>query len=233
NFAVAALGFSVLALFIPLMIYLQSVLGLDALRAGLALVPLSLVSMFVAPLAGRMSDRFDGKYILTAGLTLFAAGMGIVIASAHPDTTRLQLLPGLLVAGFGMGMTFAPLQTVAMHDTEPRMAGAASGLINTTRQLGAVIGSAAVGALLQNQLAVKLNAAAKEHAAALPEQFRAQFLTGFSHATGRNLEVGAGQSGVNVGGNMPEAVRKVITDAFHEGFTNAMRVSLALPIVVP
>src|SRR5262249_41337910 len=132
----------------------------------------------------------------------------------------------------GMGMTFAPLQTVAMHDIEPRMAGAASGLINTTRQLGAVIGSAAVGALLQNQLAVKLNAAAKEHAAALPEQFRAQFLTGFSHATGGNLEVGAGQSGVSVGGNMPEAVRKVITDAFHEGFTNAMRVSLALPIVV-
>jgi EmrB/QacA subfamily drug resistance transporter len=232
NFVVAAVGFSVLSLFIPLMIYLQSVLGLNALQAGLALAPLSLVSMFVAPLAGRMSDRFGGKYILMAGLALFATGMGIVIASAHPDTTRLQLLPGLLVAGFGIGMTFAPMQTVAMHDVEPWMAGAASGLINTTRQLGAVIGSAAVGALLQNQLAVKLNAAAKEHAAALPEQFRAQFLAGFSRATGRNLEVGAGQSGVNLGSNLPEAVRKVTTDTFQEGFTNAMRVSLALPIVV-
>src|SRR5262249_57221275 len=115
-----------------------------------------------------------------------------------------------------MGMTFAPLQTVAMHDIEPRVAGAASGLINTTRQLGAAIGAAAIGALLQNQLAVKLNEAAKEHVAAVPEQFRAQFSAGFSHATGRNLEVGAGQSGVNVGGNTPEAVLKVITDTFHE-----------------
>jgi hypothetical protein len=86
--------------------------------------------------------------------------------------------------------------------------------------------------LLQNQLAVKLSAAAQEHAAALPEQFRAQFIAGFSHATGSNLEVGAGQSGVNVGANVPEAVRKVITDTFHEGFTNAMRASLILPIAL-
>ncbi len=193
---------------------------------------MSLVSMFLAPVAGRMADRFGGKYILLVGLSLWAGGMGLVLASAHPDTTRLQLLPGLLVAGFGLGMTFAPLQTIAMHNVEPRMAGAASGLINTTRQLGAVIGSAAVGALLQNQLAVKLSASAKDHASALPEQFRAQFIAGFSHATGSNLEVGAGQSGVNVGANVPEAVRKVITDTFHEGFTNAMRVSLILPIAL-
>jgi EmrB/QacA subfamily drug resistance transporter len=230
NFVVASLGFGMLGLFLPLVIYLQSVLGLTALQAGLAVAPMSLVSMFLAPVAGRMSDRFDGKYILLVGLSLFAGGMAIVLASAHPDTTPVQLLPGLLVAGVGLGMTFAPLQTVAMHDIAPRMAGAASGVINTTRQLGAVIGSAAVGALLQNQLAVQLSASAKEHAAALPEQFRAQFVAAFSHATGGNLEVGAGQSGINVGANVPEAVRKIITDTFHEGFTNAMRVSLILPI---
>jgi EmrB/QacA subfamily drug resistance transporter len=232
NFVVASLGFGMLGLFIPLVIYLQSVLGLTALQAGLAVAPMSLVSMFLAPFAGRMSDRVGGKFILLTGLTLFATGMGIVLASSHPDTTRLQLLPGLLVAGVGLGMTFAPLQTVAMHDIEPRMAGAASGLINTTRQLGAVIGSAAVGAVLQNQLAVKLSTAAKGHAAALPEQFRAQFVARFSHATGRNLEVGAGQSGINVGGDVPQAVRRIITDTYHEGFTNAMRVSLILPIAL-
>jgi EmrB/QacA subfamily drug resistance transporter len=221
NFVVASIGFGMLGLFLPLVIYLQSVLGLSALQAGLAVAPMSLVSMFLAPVAGRMSDRFDGKYILLVGLSLFAGGMGIVLASAHPDSTRLHLLPGLLVAGVGLGLTFAPLQTVAMHDIEPRMAGAAS-----------VIGSASVGALLQNQLAVKLSAAAKEHAAALPEQFRAQFIAGFSHATGGNLEVGAGQSGINLGPNVPEVVRKVITDTFHEGFTNAMRASLILPIAL-
>ncbi|HET6213970.1 MAG TPA: DHA2 family efflux MFS transporter permease subunit, partial [Micromonosporaceae bacterium] len=156
NFVVGALGFGMLGLFLPLVIFLQSVLGLTALQAGLTIAPISLVSMFVAPVAGRLSDRYGGKYLLMAGLTLFASGMGIVIATAHVDTTRLELLPGLLVAGTGMGLTFAPMQTVAMRNIQPQMAGAASGLINTTRQLGAVIGSAAVGALLQAQLAAKL-----------------------------------------------------------------------------
>jgi EmrB/QacA subfamily drug resistance transporter len=232
NFVGAALGFGMLGLFLPLAIFLQSVLGLDALQAGLTTAPMSVVSMFVAPVAGRMADRIGGKFILMAGLALFATGMGIFVASTRPDTTSLQLLPGILVAGLGMGLTFAPLQTVAMRNIEPRMAGAASGLINTTRQLGSVIGSAAVGALLQNQLASKLNESAQAHAAALPPQFRDRFMAGFSHASGGNLEIGAGQSGANFGGQVPEAVRRVITDTFHEGFTNAMRVSLILPIVV-
>jgi EmrB/QacA subfamily drug resistance transporter len=232
NFVGAALGFGMLGLFLPMVIFLQSVLGLSALQAGLTTAPMSVVSMFVAPVAGRMADRIGGKFILMAGLVLFAAGMAIFVASTHPDTTRLQLLPGILVAGLGMGLTFAPLQTVAMRNIEPRMAGAASGLINTTRQLGSVIGSAAVGALLQNQLASKLSESAKAHAAALPPQFRDRFVAGFSNTSGKSLEVGAGQSGVNFGARVPAAVQKVITDTFHEGFTNAMRASLILPIVV-
>jgi EmrB/QacA subfamily drug resistance transporter len=232
NFVGAALGFGMLGLFLPMVIFLQSVLGLSALQAGLTTAPMSVVSMFVAPVAGRMADRIGGKYILTAGLALFAAGVWLFLASAHPDSTGLQLLPGVLVCGLGMGLTFAPLQTVAMRNIEPRMAGAASGLINTTRQLGSVIGSAAAGALLQNQLASKLSESAKAHAGALPPQFRDRFVAGFSHASGGRLEVGAGQSGVNFGTQVPEAVRKVIADTFHEGYTNAMRISLILPITV-
>src|SRR5439155_22107996 len=121
NFVVSALGFGMLGLFLPLVIFLQSVLGLSALQAGLTVAPMSLVSMFVAPAAGRLADRIGGKYILLAGLSLFCTGMAIVLWSAHPTTTRLQLLPGLLVAGFGMGMTFAPMQTVAMRNIQPRM----------------------------------------------------------------------------------------------------------------
>ncbi|MGC9671453.1 DHA2 family efflux MFS transporter permease subunit [Planosporangium sp. 12N6] len=232
NFVGAALGFGMLGLFLPLVIFLQSVLGLSALQAGLTTAPMSLVSMFVAPVAGRMADRIGGKYILMSGLALFAAGMGIFVASTHPDSTRLHLLPGILVAGLGMGLTFAPLQTVAMRNIEPRMAGAASGLINTTRQLGSVIGSAAVGALLQNQLATRLSESAQAHAAALPAQFRERFVAGFSHASGGGLEVGAGQNGVDFGGNVPDAVRTVIADTFHVGFTNAMHTTLVLPIAI-
>jgi EmrB/QacA subfamily drug resistance transporter len=232
NFVVATLGFGMLGLFVPIVIYLQSVLGLNPFDAGLTVAPMSLISMFVAPVAGRMADKIGGKYILLAGMSLFSAGMGILLASSHVDSSRLHLLPGLLVAGVGLGMTFAPLQTVAMRNIEPRMAGAASGLINTTRQLGAVIGSAAVGALLQNQIAVKLNAAAERNAALLPPQFRDRFVQGFHQATGSRLEIGAGQSGTQLPPGTPEQVKHVFTLTFHEGFTDAMRVTLVLPIAV-
>src|SRR5215467_9515846 len=175
NFVVAAIGFGMLGLFLPLTIFLQNVLGLSALQAGLTTAPMSLISMFVAPVAGRFADKVGGKWILFCGVSLFAGGMGILIASSQVGSSRLHLLPGLIVAGFGLGMTFAPLQTVAMRDVEPRMAGAASGIINTTRQLGAVIGSAAVGALLQAQLSEKLGAAAQQQANQLPPQYRTQF----------------------------------------------------------
>jgi EmrB/QacA subfamily drug resistance transporter len=236
NFVVAALGFGMLGLFVPIVIYLQSVLGLSALQAGLAIAPMPLVSMFVAPFAGRMADRIGGKYILMTGLSLFALGMAILLASAHVNSTRLHLLPGLIVAGFGMGMTFAPLQTIAMRNIESRMAGAASGVINTTRQLGAVIGSAAVGALLQNQVAAKFTAAAEANASKVDPRFRDQFVEGFRHAASGGLKVGAGQTGAALPAGLPPDVRpavlRVATETFQEGFTAAMRASLVLPIIV-
>jgi EmrB/QacA subfamily drug resistance transporter len=235
NFVAAAMGFVMVGLFLPLVIYLQSVLGLTALQSGLALAPMPLISMFIAPVAGRLADRFGGRYILLAGTGLFAIGMGILLSMSHVDTTRLQLLPGLLVGGVGLGMTFAPMQTIAMRDIGPHLAGAASGLINTTRQLGAVLGSAAVGALLQNQLATKLTASARVHANELPADYRGQFVSGFQQAASGRLAVGAGQE-VKLPAGIPEqakeAIERVAAATFHEGFTGAMRVALILPIAV-
>jgi MFS family permease len=236
NFVVAAISFGMLGLFLPLVIYLQSVLGLTALQAGLTLAPMSLISMFVAPVAGRLSDKFGGKWILFTGLSLWTLGLSILLASSHPDSSRWHLLPGLLVAGFGLGMTFAPLQTIAMLNVPPRLAGAASGMITTTRQLGAVIGSAAVGALLQAQLSDQLTATATENAAALPEQFRSQFIDGFSNAATKGLEVGAGQTGVALPPGLPaqvvQTIMSVAAKTFHEAFTSAMRSTLILPLIV-
>ena len=236
NGVAGALGFGMVGLFLPIVIYLQSVLGLSALQAGLTVAPMSLVSLCIAPFAGRLSDRLGGKYPLLTGLTLFAIGMGVLIASAHVGSSRLHLLPGLLVAGCGLGLTFAPLQTVAMREIQPAMAGAASGLINTARQLGAVLGSSAVGALLQSQLADKLRAAASEHAGQVPPQFREQVVRAVSSASAGGLEVGAGQTGVQVPPGIPEqaanAIRAFARLVFEEAFTNAMRMTLILPIAV-
>src|SRR5205823_3932946 len=82
NYVVMSIAFGMFGLFLPLTIFLQSVLGLTALQAGLTTAPMSLISMFVAPVAGRLADRIGGKWILFVGLSLFSAGMGILIASS-------------------------------------------------------------------------------------------------------------------------------------------------------
>jgi len=235
NGVVTAISFGMLGLFLPLTIFLQTVLGLSALQAGVTTAPMSIISMFIAPFAGKFADKAFGKWILFCGVALFAGGMGILIASSHLGVSRVHLLPGLIVAGFGLGMTFAPLQTIAMRDIEPRMAGAASGLINTTRQLGGVIGLAAVGALLQSQLSAKLGAAAQQQANQLPPQYRTQFIDGFKQASG-NLDVGSSQNAVKLPPGIPaevaQTLKNLIKTVFDTGFTNAMRVTLWLPIAV-
>ena len=83
NWVSGVLAIGMMGIFLPLTIYLQSVLGFSALKAGLAMAPASLVSLFVAPVAGRMTDKIGGKYILMSGLILFAIGMGWLGLIAH------------------------------------------------------------------------------------------------------------------------------------------------------
>ena len=184
-----------MGIFIPLTIYLQSVLGFSALKAGLTMSPASLVSMFVAPVAGRMTDKIGGKFILMSGLILFGAGMGWIALIARPDSSWLVFLAPLIVAGLGMGCIFAPMVTVAMRDIEPQMAGAASGVLNTVRQVGLVIGTAAVGALLQNRLVSAMAAQAATRSAVLPPQLRSRFIASIDNSAKNGIQVGAGQSG--------------------------------------
>src|SRR6266545_2263082 len=167
NWVSGVLAIGMMGIFLPFTIYLQSVLGFSALKAGLTMAPASLVSMFVAPVAGRMTDKIGGKYILMSGLTLFALGMGWMALIAQPDSAWPSFVAPLIVAGIGMGCTFAPLITVAMRNIDPRMAGAASGVLNTVRQVGLVIGTAAVGALLQNRLVSSMNSQAATAARAV------------------------------------------------------------------
>lgn len=243
NFAVtsavfAAISFGMLGLFLPLVIFLQSVLSLSALQAGMVLAPMSLASIASAPVAGRLADRYGGKDLLIAGLVLWAGGIAFVLREIRLYEDRGRLIAGLVIAGLGLGMTFAPLQSVAMRTVAPQVASAAAGLINTARQIGALLGSAVTGALLQAQLAARLGPSARENVQALPESFRPWVLDGFEKAatTARGLEVGAGQSGAHLPANLPSSVRPAIEQValktFHEAYVPAMRTTLIVPIVV-
>jgi EmrB/QacA subfamily drug resistance transporter len=234
NWVAAAISFGMLSLFLPITIYLQSVRGFSALTAGLTFAPMSLTSMLFAPFAGRLADKIGGKYILLAGISLFTIGFGLVTYVAGPDSTWLTFLVPAIVAGAGMGMTFAPMTTVAMRNISPQMSGAASGVLNTTRQLGAAIGSAVVGALLQSQLATTLHNQAVSHASALPPSFREQFIKAFSSVSSNGFEIGTGQNGAKLPQNIPPAVAHQLAVLYHDVFVSAyidaMKATLLVPI---
>jgi EmrB/QacA subfamily drug resistance transporter len=235
NWIAAAISFGMLSMFLPFTIYLQSARGFSALVAGLTMAPMSVTSMFVAPFAGRFADKVGGKYILTAGISLFTIGMASIALVAGPDSTWINFLVPAIIAGAGMGMTFAPMTTVAMRNIEPRIAGSASAVLNTIRQLGAVIGSAVVGAVLQNQLATTLHDEAVSHAAALPAAFQARFVAIFTNVSSNGFNVGAGQTGAKLPGNIPPALAQQLTslahDVFVSGYIDAMKNTFVLPIV--
>src|SRR5689334_3799273 len=92
-----------------------------------------------------------------SGLVLYAAGLILIVTIAGPASQWYDLLPGFLVAGLGIGCTMSPMQTIATRNVDPRLAGAASGVLNTIRQTGSALGGAIVLAVLQNRLAAQLS----------------------------------------------------------------------------
>jgi EmrB/QacA subfamily drug resistance transporter len=236
NWIAASIAFGMMSLFLPIVIYLQSVRDFSALTAGLTLAPMSLTSMVVAPFAGRMADRVGGKYILMAGILLFSIGFASLTFVVGPDSTWINFLVPAIVAGAGMGMTFAPMTTVALRNVSPRMAGAASGVLNTTRQVGAAVGSAVVGALLQNNLATALHDQAVSHAAALPAAYREQFVAAFSSVAANGFEIGTGQNGAKLPTGLPPEVAQQLTalahDVFVTAYIDALKPTLVVPIAV-
>jgi len=238
NWVSGVLAIGIMGIFLPLTIYFQSVLGFSALKAGLVMAPASLMSIFVAPVAGRMADRIGGKFILMTGLILFGAGMGWLALITHPASSWPIFEAPLAVAGFGMGCIFAPLTTVAMRNVDPRMAGAASGVLNTVRQVGQVIGVAAVGALLQNRLVSSIANQAAVRSAALPPRVRGRFVSEIDSSARSGIQVGAGQSGgsTHLAKGIPAQVvaeiARIAHDVFTFAFVTAMRQTLILPIAL-
>jgi len=236
NWTGTAMSFAMQGIFIPITIYTQSVLGMTALQSGLTFAPMSLTAGIVAPFAGRLADRFGGKYLLMAGLALFGAGAAIVTALATTTSAQGIFIVPFVLTGVGLGLVFAPMTTVAMRDIKPAMAGAASGVLNTTRQLGSVIGAAVVGAVLQNQLASAFHDQAVTAAVHLPPAFRAPFIDGFAQAAKSGLQVGRGQTGASLPANLPAAVvgtvQRLVHDVFVNGYVIAMRPTVGVAVAV-
>ncbi|TNC20681.1 DHA2 family efflux MFS transporter permease subunit [Amycolatopsis alkalitolerans] len=153
-----AIGFAITGMFVPLVVYVQDVLGLSPTKAGLLTAPMSLLSGIVAPFIGRLSDKVNAKYLVMFGFVALAGGLAAIAAQARADTSPWALIPALLLCGLGTGSVFAPMSNVTMSSVERTLAGAASGIFNTARQVGGVLGSAAIGVLLQARITTAMAA---------------------------------------------------------------------------
>jgi MFS family permease len=127
--------------------YLQVVLGNSPLGAGVRILAWTGVTMFVAPVAGAMSDRVGGRPLMFLGLLFQAVAIGWMAAIADVDTSYSELVIPFILAGVGMGLFFAPVANVVLSAVRPEEEGQASGINNALREVGGVFGIAVLAAI--------------------------------------------------------------------------------------
>jgi EmrB/QacA subfamily drug resistance transporter len=128
-------------------LYLQDVLGWSALETGLAFLPLVIVIAAGANAANRLVPRIGPRNLAALGLVLVAGGAGLLVLAPDVASYATDILPGLLVLGFGVGLVFPAGSIAAMSDVADEAAGLASGLVTTGHELGAAFGVAASSAV--------------------------------------------------------------------------------------
>ena len=160
NVAIAAVGFTVTSMSLPMMFFLQTARGLTPTEAALLLIPMAVLSGVLAPFAGKLLDRVDPRVLLVPGLGLTVLALVWYALLMNPDTPiGMFLLPSALM-GIGQAGMWGPLATTATRNLAPRQAGAGAGIYNTTRTIGSVLGSAAIAAYMQSRLVENLPGAA-------------------------------------------------------------------------
>src|SRR6516225_6316736 len=127
--------------------FLQVVQHYSPLEAGLRTLPWTAMPVFIAPVAGALSDRIGGRPLLVAGLGLQAIGLGWLAAVFSPTVPYLTLVPAFVVSGVGMSLFFAPVANVVLSSVRRDQEGIASGASNAIRELGGVFGIAVLGAV--------------------------------------------------------------------------------------
>lgn len=156
--AIAAVGFMASGMALPLMFFLQLARGLTPTESALLLIPMALAAGVLSPIAGRLLDRIDARFVLVPGMLAVAGALFWYASLMNLDTeTWMFLLPGALL-GAGQAGMWGPLATTATRNLTMRQAGAGSGVYNTLRTIGNVLGSAGIAALMQSRLEANIPA---------------------------------------------------------------------------
>jgi MFS transporter, DHA2 family, methylenomycin A resistance protein len=149
NAALAVAGmmtFGMYAMLFLTPLYLQSLGGISAFMVGVALLPLSVTFVIISQYSGALVKRFGPRAMMTAGMAAMGGGLLLLTAvSAMPNMLLIET--ALLIIGAGLGLNTGPVNTVAVASVPPARSGTASGLVNTSRMVGATLGVAVLGSL--------------------------------------------------------------------------------------
>jgi MFS family permease len=153
NVGISTVSFAFTAMAFPLMLYAQLVRGLSPTKAALLLVPMALMSIVLAPGVGKLTDRIHPRTITAVGFTALAAALTWLSMMMTPDVALWKMLFPMALMGAGSACIWAPLTATATRNLPMELAGAGSGVYNATRQIGAVLGSAAIAVLMDARIA--------------------------------------------------------------------------------
>lgn len=157
NVAMALLGAAWIPMWYFLNLYLQQVMGYGAFASGAALLPMTgLLMVFMTAITARLLGRFGAKSLIGTGLLVLALGLVWLAQVGPTGSFVIDVLPASLVAALGMSLAYIPAMMAAMSGAPQEQAGLASGIVNTTYQVGSALGLAALTALATSQGAGEL-----------------------------------------------------------------------------
>jgi EmrB/QacA subfamily drug resistance transporter len=156
NFGIAVMGFVSVAMVLPLMFYLQGICGLSPTRSALLTAPMAIVTGMLAPAVGKIVDRAQPTPVVGFGFAVLSIALTWLSIEMTPTTPIWRLALPMAVVGVGTSFIWAPLAATATRNLPPALAGAASGVYNAVRQVGSVLGSAGMAALMTARISAEL-----------------------------------------------------------------------------
>jgi predicted MFS family arabinose efflux permease len=214
NVVGALLFFAMIGSVFFLTLYLQNVNRYTPEAAGIRLLPFSGMILLLAPIAGRTASRRGSRWLMTVGPLLLATGLGLLLGTAPDTAYGTGILPAFLVMGAGWALTLAPMTTTVMSSVSPDRAGIASAVANTSREVGGVLGVAALGAAVT---------------AAFGPALQTNLLKA-GMARGRVVALVARSATQTVTGGDPPTSSALLTHAIQQSFVHAMHVGLWMAI---
>jgi EmrB/QacA subfamily drug resistance transporter len=177
NVAGFILGTALFSMFLMLTLYMQQVLGYSAMKTGLAYLAVAGTAIVWSGVAGQLVTRVGVKPVLVVGMTMLTAGLLYFTQVSVGGSYVGDLLPGFLIIGVGIGFSFVPISIAALAGVKPAEAGLASGLINTSQQIGGALGIAALSTIATSRTEDSVGSGSAL-SVALVDGFQSAFLVG-------------------------------------------------------